>query len=172
MSGYEIVFCDLDGTLINTLSGKDFPEGIWDMKFNFPFLMALKHHLKPKVIGIVTNQGGIPRYVDKHNLEVKMEYICRCIDEYCKPEYPTIFSYAELANPHLRKPETGMLTLILSSVNSLYYKITDKSKMVMVGDASGKEGNFSDNDKKCAENFGIDYLDVSEFISNYTPIGD
>ncbi len=40
-----------------------------------------------------------------------------------------------------------------------------KDKMLMIGDASGKEGQFSDSDKKCAENFGIDYIDVIDFIS-------
>lgn len=32
----------------------------------------------------------------------------------------------------------------------------------MIGDASGKPGDFSD--KKCAENFGIDYIDVRDFL--------
>ena len=41
-----------------------------------------------------------------------------------------------------------------------------KDKMLMIGDASGKEGQFSDSDKKCAENFGIDYIDVVDFVSN------
>lgn len=40
-----------------------------------------------------------------------------------------------------------------------------KEKMVMIGDASGKPGQFSDSDKKCAENFGIDYIDVEDFIN-------
>jgi hypothetical protein len=39
-----------------------------------------------------------------------------------------------------------------------------KSVALMIGDASGKEGQFSDSDKKTAENFGIDYMDVSEFL--------
>lgn len=30
--------------------------------------------------------------------------------------------------------------------------------------ASGKEGQFSDTDKKTAENFGIDYMDVDDFV--------
>ena len=34
----------------------------------------------------------------------------------------------------------------------------------MIGDASGKEGQFSDSDKRSAENFGIDYMDVEDFI--------
>ena len=35
----------------------------------------------------------------------------------------------------------------------------------MIGDASGKEGQFSDSDKKTAENFGIDYMDVDDFVN-------
>ena len=35
----------------------------------------------------------------------------------------------------------------------------------MIGDASGKEGQFSDSDKKTAENFGINYMDVEDFIN-------
>lgn len=42
----------------------------------------------------------------------------------------------------------------------------DKSQMIMIGDASGKPGDFSDSDKKCAENFGIDYIDVEDFLND------
>ena len=36
---------------------------------------------------------------------------------------------------------------------------------IMIGDASGKEGQFSDSDLRTAENFGIDYMDVNDFVS-------
>ena len=39
-----------------------------------------------------------------------------------------------------------------------------KNELLMIGDASGKEGQFSDSDKKTAENFGIDYMDVDDFV--------
>lgn len=42
-----------------------------------------------------------------------------------------------------------------------------KSITLMIGDASGLEGQFSDSDKRTAENFGIDYLDVNEFVNLY-----
>lgn len=32
----------------------------------------------------------------------------------------------------------------------------------MIGDASGKEGQLSDSDKKTAENFGCEYMDVDD----------
>ena len=40
-----------------------------------------------------------------------------------------------------------------------------KSKSLMIGDASGKDGQFSDSDRLTAENFGIDYKDVNDFVS-------
>lgn len=44
------------------------------------------------------------------------------------------------------------------------YKLDSKDECIMIGDASGKSGDFSDSDKKCAENFGIDYIDVRDFL--------
>lgn len=40
-----------------------------------------------------------------------------------------------------------------------------KSKSLMIGDAFGKDGQFSDSDRLTAENFGIDYIDVNDFVS-------
>jgi hypothetical protein len=36
----------------------------------------------------------------------------------------------------------------------------------MIGDASGKPGDFSDSDKKFAENLQIDYIDVDDLLGN------
>lgn len=62
MKEYKVLFCDMDGTLIETVSGETFPKGIWDMKFKFDVLDAIKN-LNPKAIFIVTNQGGIEKRV-------------------------------------------------------------------------------------------------------------
>lgn len=56
---------------------------------------------------------------------------------------------------------------MLSSFTETYFDdMRDyvKSISLMIGDASGKEGQFSDSDKKTAENFGIDYMDVNDFV--------
>ena len=48
-----------------------------------------------------------------------------------------------------------------------FYKYTyvkNKAECIMIGDASGKPGDFSDSDKQCAEHFGIDYIDVRDFL--------
>ena len=43
-------------------------------------------------------------------------------------------------------------------------KLIDKDEMLMIGDASGKQCQFSDSDKKTAENYGIDYMDIDDFV--------
>lgn len=42
MKKYKVLFCDMDGTLIETASGETFPKGIWDMKFNLMSWMQLR----------------------------------------------------------------------------------------------------------------------------------
>lgn len=162
MSKYKILFADLDGTLIDTISGETFPKGIWDMHFRFGVLAKIKE-LAPKYVFIVTNQGGIEKgFVDKYNFLDKMNYIKVCIKEYCN--VPTVYDYCPVndATNKFRKPNIGMLERCYNAFE-LDKIITSKSEILMIGDASGKPDQFSDSDKKTAENFGIDYLDVEDF---------
>ena len=48
---YKVLFADLDGTLIDTISGETFPKGIWDMKFRLEVLDKIKE-LNPNVVYI------------------------------------------------------------------------------------------------------------------------
>ena len=83
MKKYNVIFSDLDGTLINTISGGTFPKGIWDMKIRFEVLYKIKE-IKPEYLFIVTNQGGIESgFVNAYNFRAKLEYITRAISEYC-----------------------------------------------------------------------------------------
>lgn len=166
MKKYKVLFSDLDGTLIDTVSGNTFPKGIWDMRIRFDVLDAIKK-LEPLCVLIATNQGGIEKgFVNRRNFEFKMEYITRSIKEYvgCYTEY----SYCESNNKanHYRKPNTGMLESLLRKCQNRLFRPDNISKddCLMIGDASGKEGQFSDSDKKTAESFEIDYLDVEDFI--------
>ena len=73
MKKYDIIFSDLDGTLINTISGESFPKGIWDMQIRFEVLDAIKS-LHPQYVFIVSNQGGIENgFVDEDNFRVKLD---------------------------------------------------------------------------------------------------
>ena len=166
MKNYEVIFADLDGTLINTISGETFPKGIWDMKINFDVLDKIKE-INPKCLLIVTNQGGIEKgFVNERNFQFKMAYICRSIKEYTGVEVEYSYCTSNDKDDLYRKPNIGMIDpLALKMIKKGVIKNgIETDKILMIGDASGKEGQFSDSDKKCAENAGFDYLDVDDFI--------
>ena len=162
----EVLFIDLDGTLIKTISGKTFPEDITDFRIQLPVLDKITEKLPNlRRFLIVTNQGGLKSDNDELDFKAKLfsiEYFCNtylnnrlsnfgCSDSmYC--------SSMDKTNP-FRKPNTAMLESL-----SEVWSIKSKEECIMIGDASGKPGDFSDSDKKCAENFGIDYIDVRDFL--------
>lgn len=160
----KVIFCDLDGTLIETISGEPFPKGIWDMRIKLDVLDAIKK-LNPEYVLIVSNQGGIENgFVDAQKFSIKLFYIVESINEYCGCEcYAMYCDTNNKSDPH-RKPNTKMLETLLEDYigDDVEYI---KQKSLMIGDASGKEGQFSDSDKKTAENFGIDYMDVDDFVN-------
>ena len=164
MKKYNVIFSDLDGTLINTISGETFPKGIWDMKIRFEVLDKIKE-IKPEYLLIVSNQGGIESgFVDLYNFKAKSEYITRAISEYCDCKcFSRYCIHNDKSNPY-RKPNTGMLENLMENYVSDDFEYI-KQKFLMIGDASGKEGQFSDSDKRTAENFGIDYMDVEDFVN-------
>lgn len=169
MNKYKLLFIDLDGTIINTRSGKTFPKGVWDMEINLDVLEAIKN-LKPDMVVIVTNQGGIELgYVNKRNFEFKMEYIRRSIIEYTGAF--TEYSYCpsnDVTNSY-RKPNTGMLDAAVNKYvrTGNLPDTLDCNQILMVGDMSGLPNQSSDTDRKTAENFGCQYLDVNQFIELY-----
>lgn len=161
----KVLFCDLDGTLINTISGGTFPKGVWDMHFRFSVLNAIKNY-EPDYICIVSNQGGIEKgFVNSAEFENKLQYITDSISSYtgCKHVNGYYCSSNDKEN-EMRKPNPGMLKRFFKFNDFLNKDICD---ILMIGDASGKEGQFSDSDKKTAENFGIPYMDVEDFVLKY-----
>lgn len=162
----EVIYADLDGTLIKPISGSTFPAGIWDMRFNFPVLDMIRE-IQPKCLLIITNQGGIESgFVDKRNFEFKMEYICRSIKEYTGVTTEYSYCISNDKNNKYRKPNIGMLDSLLHKMikRGIVKKSISIDSILMIGDASGKEGQFSDSDKRCAENAGLRYMDVDDFV--------
>lgn len=181
----KILFCDLDGTLIKTYSGDTFPQGVWDVELKldiwskivdlFPNLQALY---------IVTNQGGIGHgYVNEERFQSKMRWILSSLEDWfqLKVNFVSITNgYACTSNDAdhpCKKPNPGMLRKAVEScvfrekvdIEGLGVQMPSLTKpkkedMVMLGDASGREGDFSDSDKMTAENFGIDYIDVRDLL--------
>lgn len=159
----KALFLDLDGTLISTLSGDEFPRNTKDWKINAKVAdQAQKLRAKLNLLPIiVTNQGGIEAgYVREtaflrkvklvqawlltdHNLHVPWFYYCDKLDPNC----------------FFRKPNPGMA----------YRAATQWSIILrhsyMVGDASGKKGDHSSDDRDFAHLAGIGtYYDVKQFL--------
>jgi DNA 3'-phosphatase len=169
----HILFLDLDGTIIEPASGEKFPVFIGDMVFKKDVLNAIKNFVvnnKTKYLFIITNQGGIEKgYIRERFFIRKIEFIITCLKDYLKNDSLTIkyqYCKSEIVNHQYRKPNTGMLKYLLREFIS-NSNLLDKSCMLMVGDASGLEGQFADSDKKTAENFGIEYIDISDFINRF-----
>lgn len=157
---YDVIFIDLDGTLIETLSGDDYPRCISDMKIKWPVWNAIRDWAKKKdnsiYIFIVTNQAGICRkYTNEDLFLIKIKYISASLYEYIGFKGEVKFDYATCKSSYKYKPGTGMFEKLTEGLD------ISKDKMVMIGDAISKlRGDFSDSDKKAAINFGIDYIDV------------
>lgn len=125
MINFEL-FIDLDGTLIKTISGKTFPEDISDFRIQLPVLDKIKGTFPNlSYFFIVTNQGGIGKFISEADFDTKIDAI------------------SDLCFFYLNERRLTM-----------YYDY-------LYCDSNDKPG---DSDKKCAENFGIDYIDVRDFL--------
>ena len=161
----KVLFIDLDGTLIKTISGKTFPEDITDCRIQLPVLDKIKETFPNlSYFFIVTNQGGIGKFISEADFGTKIDAISDLCFFYLNERRLTMYyDYLYCAsndkdNPY-RKPSTAMLESLFEE-----WEVESKDECIMIGDASGKPGDFSDSDKKCAENFGIDYIDVRDFL--------
>lgn len=163
-----VLFIDLDSTLIKTISGKTFPEDITDFRIQLPVLNKIVEKLPNlKRFFIVTNQGGLKSVFEEYDFKAKLYAIEDICCKYLDNRLTNFFGSDALYCPSMdktnlyRKPNTAMLESL-----STQWDVKSKEECIMIGDASGKPGNFSDSDKKCAENFGIDYIDVEDFLND------
>ncbi len=167
------VFADLDGTLIRTKSNKTFPENIDDWVLDYTVLDAIYNYMFKNLSGtlcIVTNQGGVEAgYFTRDEITLKLNNIREAIFNYFLDKYNynvKIDSAASFTNDptdFMRKPNPG-LGYKLAIHNNLIL-----TQCIMVGDASGREGDHSDVDEGFASNCVMNYFDVEAFIMFYSP---
>ena len=169
LEDYKVLFSDLDDTLIRTATGKVFPEDPTDFRIRKDVLDAINKKLPAvQYILVCSNQGGIPEYTTAEEFETKAASVNLFITRYCGKAALSRYCPSLDKGDPMRKPNTGMLQDLFDTVNSFMEQCGEqkfeKSDCLMIGDASGKEGDFSDSDKMAAENFGIDYYDVEDFL--------
>lgn len=165
----KVVFVDLDGTLIETITGATHPTGVWDVKLRLNVFSKIDS-LFPAMthLFVVTNQGGIEKgYVNPDRFDRKFEWVLSCLSDWMKERPRLILGGAVCPENdetyYRRKPNPGMLQDLIQ--HFFPNGGIEKEEMVMIGDASGKGGDFSDSDKKTAENMKIDYIDVEELLT-------
>ena len=163
----KVLLCDLDGTLIETKSGKTFPVDENDWKFKEWIKEAIQEY-NPRYIFIISNQGGIEKVlVNEEKFREKLSLIMKIIEAwgdfivdgtYCKSNDP---------DDKYRKPNTGMVDYFREDCYRNYD--FNPRQALMIGDASGLAGQFSDSDARCSHNAGIRYVDVQQFIHAMVP---
>ena len=159
----KILFADLDGTLIETKSGKIFPIDEHDWFFKPGIIEAIRNY-NPDYLFIITNQGGIEKgFIDEEKFKYKIKNIQYYLNIRLNNIRLIAYEYCisnDKENPY-RKPNIGMIEKFKGFYND------ETKNCLMIGDTSGKDGQFSDSDKKCAENANIKYIDVEDFITKF-----
>lgn len=153
----RVLFCDLDGTLIVTKSGKTFPKDEEDWEFKPGIKYAIQKY-DPDYIFIISNQGGIEKgFVNEQKFVAKFHKIMEEMRTWGDFIVDGTYCASNDKGNYYRKPNTGM-------VDHFRYDF-DTYEPLMIGDASGHNGQFSDSDLQCAKNAGIKYCDVDHFIN-------
>lgn len=173
----RILLFDFDGTLVETRSGSLFAKDLTDMKIKQDVVnraLDLMEQNGVKYFGIISNQCDVGvRFVSDEDIDAKINYVLRCVHDLAVKRgirgvvygHYECFSIDE--HDPMMKPNPGMVYKALGACRLMMDGITyeDITKMtLMVGNASGMPGQFSDSDKVCAEKAGVDYMDVIQFV--------
>lgn len=173
----RILLFDFDGTLVETASGGLFAKDLTDMKIKQDVVnraLDLMEQNGVKYFGIISNQCDVGvGFVSDEDIDAKINYVLRCVHDLAVKRgirgvvygHYECFSIDE--HDPMMKPNPGMVYKALGACRLMMDGITyeDITKMtLMVGNASGMPGQFSDSDKVCAEKAGVDYMDVIQFV--------
>lgn len=141
-------------------------------------IFAKANNLRPRMSCLLLKEGindmrGIEKgFVDREMFEYKFDYISNALEDYTDISVSAYYCDSNNKRNANRKPNIGMIKEYMDFIEYMNNDEDEEEKIVydtilMIGDASGKEGQFSDSDKKTAENFGCEYMDVDDFVDKY-----
>lgn len=156
----ESVGFDLDFTIIKPLGKRKFSKTPKDWEFMSPKVTTIMRELvKTKNVVIFSNQLGLKNNVKKQEFIEKIKLVQSDLD------IPFIL-YASILDDSFRKPRTGMFTKYKTdnpSIKFLYY----------IGDAAGRENDFSASDIKFAFNLNVLFYTPEVFFKDiFNPQND
>lgn len=141
----SVYLFDLDYTLIKTKSGKKFPvnKDDWELLYkNIPNKFA---NLTNCVLGIVSNQKGLKSQAQINDWIDKINNIRKLIK--------IDFVFGSIVDDRFRKPMCGSWEFIQEQFKNINWnKLVQSNKIYYIGDACGRETDFSDTDIKYAIN--------------------
>ncbi len=170
----EVLFIEL-GTLVKTISGKEIKEDLSDFRVQVPLLDKIKLSLPNiKYVFIVGNKYGISN--PKEISDFYNELFCvEVISQYYLGNYPFRFLQTDIRisieskNKEDMMPNTWMLQDLCDkwlmrsyggknreTVRKWCY---EKNNMFMIGK--------TEESKECSNNFGIDYIDIDDFLTTH-----
>ncbi|KAI0437246.1 PNK3P-domain-containing protein [Xylaria telfairii] len=168
----KVVAIDLNNTLITsksgTLHGTDESDWRWWHESIPGKLRSLA--LQGYTVIICSNQGRLTELDGSESpaaapFKKKMEHILRNLQV-------DVTLFVACANDIYRKPRPGLWSIIPQYTGNEYSSI-DKTQSLVVGDAAGRESDFSDSDVHWAMNAGISFFTPEAFFLGQAlgPIG-
>ena len=142
------ILFDLDYTLIRPKSGYKFPRYAADFEFMPNVLNKLRNITQPIVI--ISNQGG----TNKKLINARIKLVHEELIKTC--ENTTITIFVAHKYDKYRKPNTGIWDEYISSkcVKTPLY----------IGDALGRNGDFSNSDLLFAKNIGATIMSPEQYF--------
>ena len=158
-SSCHVAGFDLDWTLVRTMRGK-FPKDVDDITL-LPNRISVLKELGSRgfTIVIFTNQKSTNENKVQFNLERVTNGI-RLLEEVGIK----VIAFMSVSDDTFRKPQAGMWSVLkqMISVKSGFY----------CGDAAGRPQDFSDSDRKFAENIGIKFYLTEELFPRVERISE
>ncbi|KAH3675878.1 hypothetical protein WICMUC_002448 [Wickerhamomyces mucosus] len=158
------IFFDLDDTLIKTKSGGKFSRSPEDWKWYNDKIVKKLRSLKDNAIVIVSNQAAVAAKKDSKSLSnilSKIEYIFADLQKDQEININNFFFFASTNKKGvMRKPEIG----IFNEFKKVVTQDFDYTKSLFIGDAAGRNNDFSDSDLKFAQNAGLIFKIPEDFF--------
>lgn len=153
-----IYMFDLDLTLIKTKSGKKFPINKNDWELLYPTIGEKIFKLSDSLIGIISNQKGLKSEEQKIDWIDKIKQINKIIK--------IDFVFASISDDRYRKPLPGSFEFIKERFVGIDWDaLIKKKKIYYIGDAFGREKDFSDTDIKYALNTKLKFKTPEIFFA-------
>ena len=139
-SSKNLAIFDYDGTLVKPKDGRRFPKDVDDWQYTRDSVpKTIKKYSKTHQIVLVTDQSKLWKIEQIKNVMKDLNV-----------------NYTAIIGVKTKKPNTELF--------DSYYKEFNKSEAFYVGDAGGRKDDWSDVDKKFAENIGVKFYSPEEIL--------